>query len=93
MIINFLVHFLIFIFVTILSVSTLVGPEYPKVPPLSLPDRGLVRPERADRPDRAERLDRADRGDLQNKLLDALTDDELQQYVKLVITLVFFLKW
>ncbi|CAB3251323.1 unnamed protein product [Arctia plantaginis] len=62
------------------SVSTLAGPEYPKVPPLSLPDRGLVRPERAERPDRA------DRGDMQDKLMDGLTDNEIQQYVKLLLT-------
>nr|XP_021188726.2 cingulin isoform X1 [Helicoverpa armigera] len=60
------------------SVSSPV-PDYGKVPPLTLPDRGLVRSDgRTDvRPD----------GRSDDKFsFDGLTDTELQQYVKLLLT-------
>lgn len=71
-----------------------MGGDYAKVPPLSMPDRRLVRPdrnERADRGDRADRTEPRDRPELHDKLLDGLTDTELQQYVKLVIIIHFCL--
>ncbi|XP_075976197.1 uncharacterized protein LOC142976625 [Anticarsia gemmatalis] len=67
------------------SVSTAMGAEYSKVPPLSMPERGLVRPDRPDRHDRHDRHERPDRSDC-DKLIDGLTDNELQQYVKLLLT-------
>ena len=58
------------------------APEYAKVPPLTLPERGLVRaagpaPARAD-----ERRDKLN--------FDGLSDNELQQYVRLVIVHFLF---
>ncbi|CAH0674161.1 unnamed protein product [Spodoptera exigua] len=70
-------------------VSTPVS-EYTKIPPLTLPERGLVRSEaRSDNRTDNHSDERMDgRSDERNDKLnfDGLTDAELQQYVKLLLT-------